>query len=110
MEDEVELQVPEINVRQLQDLLAGPNPPQLIDVRENVEVARGMIPGAVHIVMNSIPDRLAEIPRDKPVVIYCATGARSYAVAAYLLENGFADVKNLDGGIVAWSAAQPRRR
>jgi rhodanese-related sulfurtransferase len=104
-----EIQVPEINVRQLKEQLAGPNPPRLIDVREQMEVSRGMIAGAAHIPMNSIPNRLADIPQDKPVVIYCATGARSYAVAAYLMDNGYSNVANLAGGIVAWSMLQAGR-
>ena len=78
-DDEEEINVPEITALQLTELMASDNPPFLVDVREAYEVAQGMIPGGIHIPMNSIPDRLSEIPQDKPVVIYCASGARSRA-------------------------------
>lgn len=103
------MNIPEISVTQLKQQLAGPNPPHLIDVRELMEVSRGMIAGAAHIPMNSIPDRLDDIPHDKPVVIYCASGARSYAVTAYLKDNGFDNVANLEGGILAWAMSQGGR-
>jgi rhodanese-related sulfurtransferase len=109
-DDEEELVVPEITALQLTDQLAGENPPYLLDVREDWEVARGMIPGGVHIAMNTVPDHLAEIPTDRPVVVYCASGARSYAVAGYLLQNGFTDVKNLDSGIQGWAMVQRSRK
>jgi rhodanese-related sulfurtransferase len=103
MTDEDEIKVPQINAQQLKVLIESANPPFLLDVRESWEVARGMISGAKHIPMNSIPTRTGEVPRDKTVVVYCAAGARSDAVAAYLLQLGFTDVRNLEGGIIAWS-------
>jgi rhodanese-related sulfurtransferase len=106
---EEEIKVPEISAQQLNEALASERPPFLLDVREGWEVARGIIPGATHIVMNTIPARLAEIPSDKPVVVYCAAGVRSYAVAAFLLQNGFSAVQNLTGGIGAWAMTQVRR-
>ena len=107
MEDEQpEIQVPEITVQQLKEMMESTTPPVLVDVRESWEVARGMIPGALHIPMNSIPNQLDDLPRDKTIVAYCAVGARSYAVAEYLLANRFNDVKSLDGGIVAWAQLQ----
>ncbi len=109
-DDEEEIKVPEINAQQLNELMAGETPPFLLDVREAFEVARGMIPGGVHIAMNTIPDHLDDIPQDKPVVVYCASGARSYTVAAFLLQNGFSDVKNLDGGIYSWAMTQAGKK
>lgn len=109
-EDEQEVVVPDITAIQLTDQLAGDNPPYLVDVREDFEVAQGMIPGAVHIAMNTIPDNLAEFPQDRPVVIYCASGYRSYAVAAFLIQNGFTNVKNLDTGIHGWMMVQRSRK
>jgi len=109
-EDEEEINVPEITALQLTELMASDNPPFLVDVREAYEVAQGMIPGGVHIPMNSIPDRLSEIPLDKPVVIYCASGARSYAVTAFLIQNGYQDVKNLDSGIHGWAFVQRNKK
>lgn len=109
MNDEEEIKVPEINALQLNEMLVSDNPPYLLDVREAWEVSRGMIPGAAHIAMNTIPDRLTDIPNDRSVVVYCAVGSRSYAVAAFLLENGFTDVLNLEGGIGGWAMTQVKR-
>lgn len=105
-EDEEVIKIPEITALKLKELLNSPNPPYLLDVREAWEVAQGIIPGGVHIPMNSVPKRMTEIPQDKPVVVYCASGSRSYSVTAFLLENGFADVTNLEGGIHAWAMVQ----
>jgi rhodanese-related sulfurtransferase len=98
-----ELQVIEIDARDLQAMLESPDPPFLLDVREDWEVAGGQIPGAVHIPMNLLSDRLGELPRDRRIVVYCAVGQRSYMVAEYLLYQGFKDAANLDGGIMAWA-------
>lgn len=105
-EDDEEIKIPEITALKLKELLEGPNPPFLLDVREGWEVAQGMIPGGVHIPMNFVPRRMTELPQDKPIVVYCAAGSRSYSVTAFLLENGFSDVTNLEGGIHAWAAVQ----
>lgn len=79
------------------------NPPQLLDVRGDGEVRRGAIPGMIHIPMHLIPVRYGELDRERPVVVYCASGARSAQVARYLLQQGFEEVYNLSGGIQAWS-------
>ncbi len=103
MDDEgPEIQVPEINARQLKEMLESLDPPFLLDVRESWEVARGAISGATHIPMNSVPRRLDELPRDRMIVVYCAAGVRSYAVAEFLLMQGFHEVLNLDEGIGSW--------
>jgi rhodanese-related sulfurtransferase len=53
--------------------------------------------------MEEVPSKLSEFEQDKPMVIYCHTGVRSAAVAAYLLNQGFLDVKSMVGGIHAWA-------
>lgn len=75
----------------------------LLDVREPLELSIAAVVGAVHVPMRDIPVRLTELPRDKPVVVMCHSGMRSYRVAEYLLGNAFKDVFNLRGGIDAWS-------
>jgi rhodanese-related sulfurtransferase len=74
----------------------------IIDVREDEEVAAGMIPGARHIPMGTIPDRLADIPRDGEVVLVCRSGARSGRVYEYLTAQGYANLVNMNGGMLAW--------
>jgi rhodanese-related sulfurtransferase len=75
----------------------------LLDVREHPELALAAVEGALHIPMREVPGRLQEIARDKPVVVLCHSGRRSYVVADYLLGQGFQNVFNLRGGIDAWS-------
>ncbi len=81
--------------------------PLLLDVREPWELATARLHPAgttlLHIPMQQVPQRLAEIPTAQPVVCICHHGARSAQVVAFLLRQGLADVYNLDGGIDAWS-------
>jgi rhodanese-related sulfurtransferase len=77
----------------------------LLDVREDDEWAAGHIAGAVHIPMSGLLARVAEVPRDRDVVVVCKVGGRSAQVTAYLLQQGWSSVRNLDGGVVAWVSA-----
>lgn len=54
--------------------------------------------------MQSIPNRLDELPKDSPIITICHHGMRSQQVAQFLLQNGFTDVINLTGGVNAWAA------
>lgn len=77
----------------------------VVDVRSANEWATGHIPGAIHIPLGYLTDRLSEISAGRPVVLQCQTGSRS-AIAASILERaGFANVINLAGGITAWVSA-----
>lgn len=74
----------------------------LIDVREDFEVANGMIPNAVHIPMNEIPNQLEALDPQRPYTVICAGGVRSEKVCHYLLANGY-DVTNVEGGMHSWT-------
>lgn len=76
---------------------------QLLDVREPQELAIASLTIALHIPMREIPGRLAELDRDRPIVVMCHTGVRSRHVAGFLLANDFKQVFNLAGGIDAWA-------
>jgi rhodanese-related sulfurtransferase len=76
----------------------------LIDVREPDEWARGHAPGAVHVPLGQVPDRLGELPTDADVVVVCHGGGRSSRATAWLLDNGY-QCRNLTGGMVAYAAA-----
>jgi rhodanese-related sulfurtransferase len=76
----------------------------LLDVREAEEWEAGHAPGAVHVPMGVVAERVAELPLDRTVVCVCRVGGRSGAVAAALVGGGF-DVRNLGGGMLAWEAA-----
>lgn len=82
--------------------------PVVLDVREpwELQTASVMPQGftLVAIPMNEIPARLGELDSGQPVACLCHHGARSQRVAAFLSQNGFADVANVAGGIDAWSA------
>jgi rhodanese-related sulfurtransferase len=73
-----------------------------IDVREVEEYAQARIPGASLLPLSEFMARYGEIPQDRPVVLYCRTGNRSWQAAAWLASLGYDQVLNLDGGIVRW--------
>lgn len=77
----------------------------LIDVRTPMEFAAGALPGAINIPVDSMRGRLAEIPKDKPVVLYCGVGLRGYLASNILRLNGYEDVRNLIGGIKTYRTA-----
>ncbi len=85
-------------------LKASPGSYVLLDVREPDERETARIEPSIHIPMNEVPQRLAELPRDTPVVVYCHHGGRSSMVAGYLEGEGFEGVVNLTGGIDRWAA------
>lgn len=76
----------------------------IIDVREDDEWADARIPGAIHIPLASITNRAQEIPRDRPVILQCRSGNRSAGATRALLDLGFMNVLNLEGGIGDWAA------
>lgn len=92
----------DISIAEVKRRLSGDN--QLVDVREDAEVAHGMIPGAVHIPLGSLTARLAEIDPSRPVIAICRSGNRS-ARATALLESAGYRVDNMMGGMLAWSEA-----
>jgi rhodanese-related sulfurtransferase len=75
----------------------------LIDVRTADEVAHGVIDGAIHIPLHLLPLRAADIPQDKPVVMYCRSGARSAQACSFMASKGYGNMHNLSGGIMAWA-------
>lgn len=83
---------------QQQDLL-------LLDCREPDEYAHVHIEDTLHIPMGQIPDRVAELEeyKQRPIVVHCHHGGRSLRVTQWLRVQGFANVRNMTGGIDAWS-------
>src|SRR5687768_7558324 len=77
--------------------------PLVIDVREPWELQLARIPDVVHVPMNQIPARLAELSRETETIVMCHVGGRSLRVAHFLANQGFTNVANLTGGIAAWS-------
>lgn len=87
----------------LADELASDAPPLLLDVRETWEAEIAALPGSVLIPLGELDDRAGELDPAASVVVYCHLGVRSQRAAEQLASNGFADVRNLAGGIDAWS-------
>lgn len=76
----------------------------LIDVRTPGEFAAGYIPGAINIPLDQISQRLSEIPKDEPVVLYCQSGNRSNQATKLLKGEGYTEIYDL-GGISQWQSA-----
>ena len=99
-----ETPVPSIDVRAAESRLrAGEDPtPILLDVREPHEFTGGRATGATHMPLSTLGPRIGELPRDRPVFVICHSGGRSAMVTGYLLANGWTDVHNVSGGMIAW--------
>jgi rhodanese-related sulfurtransferase len=86
------------------------DPPAFLDVREPHELeAAGYIPGSIHIPMHEIQGRTDELDPSRPIVVYCASGMRSFDVGVFLLQQGFKSVSNLNGGMNAWTGPIERK-
>ncbi len=77
-------------------------PAVLLDIRERNEFLSVRVEGSLFIPMSQLGARLHEIPKDRPVMVICATGNRSMQVTGYLLGSGWIDVGNVAGGIDGW--------
>ncbi len=75
----------------------------LIDVRNDDEVARGMIEGAIHIPLALLPLKYEAFAKAERVVFYCHSGVRSSHAAAFATSKGCKNVYNLVGGVLAWA-------
>lgn len=73
----------------------------MIDVREDDEVAEGMVPGAQHIPLGDIPERFGELDKGQQYVMICRSGGRSGNACNFLSEQGY-DVVNMTGGMLDW--------
>ncbi len=93
----------EIDVATLAAQLAGDDRPALLDVREDWEHQLVALPDALHVPMGEVQARLASLPRDVPLVVYCHHGGRSAHVTELLRTQGFEQASNLAGGIDAWA-------
>lgn len=78
----------------------------MIDVREDEEVAQGMIPGARHIPLGELPNRLQEIEQTGEIIMICRSGHRSGHACEYLSQLGFKGLKNMAGGMLKWEEIQ----
>jgi rhodanese-related sulfurtransferase len=98
----------EITPRELKTRLDRSEFPLLLDVRQDWETKICRLPNAVHIPIEEIEFRAEELDPEGEIVVYCHQGVRSAAVAEYLRQRGFRDVKNLAGGLDAWASTVDR--
>jgi len=77
----------------------------MVDVRTPEEYASGTIGGAINIPVDSLRERLGEVPKDKPVMVFCRVGLRGYIASRILAANGFQECRNLSGGYETWCVA-----
>jgi molybdopterin/thiamine biosynthesis adenylyltransferase/rhodanese-related sulfurtransferase len=94
--------IPQLSVKELKQRIDAGEDVFVLDVREPYEYQIAQIGGTL-IPQNEVPNRLAEIPRDREIVVHCRSGARSQRIAEYLKQAGYPKVVNLAGGILAWS-------
>ena len=102
--EHVRADVEQVNAADAARLLEASDPPLVVDVRERDEWDEGHLPAAVHIPRGSLEFRIERAAPDRatPILVYCTVGARSAFAAKTLDEMGYANVVNLDGGIVEW--------
>jgi len=96
--------MPVIHWREMQ--MTDPDKVTILDVRTEEERANGrFIQGSLNIPVDDLRDRLDEIPKNKPIFVYCAVGLRGYLALQILTQRGFTEVKNLSGGYKTYSIA-----
>ncbi len=77
----------------------------VVDVREEWEYAQGHIPGATLIPLGTLEGRVDDIPTDRPVVLVCRSDNRSGQAQRYLIDQGFDNIHNMTGGMIAWESS-----
>jgi hydroxyacylglutathione hydrolase len=81
-------------------------PPLLVDVRAAGERQKKHIAGSVSLPLSQLGQRVAELPTDRPLLVYCAGGYRSSIAASLLQQHGLTRVSEIAGGITAWEAGK----
>jgi molybdopterin/thiamine biosynthesis adenylyltransferase/rhodanese-related sulfurtransferase len=101
---QVKAEIEEVDAREAHGLLESATPPLFVDVRERDEWTEGHIPGAVHVPRGHLESRIEQAAPDRtrPVLLYCAVGARSAFAAKTLEELGYESVSSLAGGFTDW--------
>jgi hydroxyacylglutathione hydrolase len=87
------------------EFLASHEQPLAVDVRNPHERGKKYVPGSTSMPLNHLPDRMGELPKDRPLLVYCAGGYRSSIAASLLQRHGFSGVSEIAGGIAAWESA-----
>lgn len=89
-----------------QRLQAGDPKPLVVDVREPAEFAAGHIAEAQLVPLGTVEEGLANVPKDKEIILVCRSGNRSGQAQARLAQRGYTNLTNVEGGMLAWERAQ----
>ncbi len=98
--------LPTMSVHELSEVLKKPDAPFVLDVRTDGEWSAGHIDGAKHVQVGLLPDRMKEVPKDRPVAVICGSGYRSSIASSLLKKQGYDNITNVMGGMGAWKAAK----
>ncbi len=90
------------SAQQVMDAVNSGKKLRLVDVREPYEFAEGHIPGAELIPLGQVPTALNKIGKEETIVVVCRSGARSMRAAQFLASHGYANVINMQGGMLSW--------
>lgn len=96
-----------VDAKEASELLSADPKPTILDIRKDFEFKAGNIPGAISLDLHGegFKEELAKHPKDKPILVHCASGGRSTESLKHFKSLGFQDVYHLDGGFRAWQAA-----
>ncbi len=97
--------VPSVDVKQAAEMQGDDGGALIVDVREPNEYAQIRARGAVLLPLGRLNGRVRDLPRDREILLMCRTGGRSANATQFLAANGFENVTNVSGGIVAWHNA-----
>lgn len=95
----------EIEVTELAKLKESNESIRVIDIRQPAELSSGIIPGAEALPMHTIPLRMSELDREVKLIMVCRSGARSAQACMFLQQQGYDNVYNLRGGMMAWAGS-----
>jgi rhodanese-related sulfurtransferase len=95
--------VREISVEDLREKRDRGEMPALLDVREPHEYALSDLPGSIKVPLGTLPRSLEKVPKDRELVVYCRSGARSANAVQFLQQVGYEKAVNLAGGVNAWA-------
>ncbi len=94
--------VPSVDVKQAHEMLGDEGGALIVDVREPNEYNQIRAKGAVLLPLGRLNNRVGDLPRDREILLMCRTGGRSSNATQFLAANGFENVTNVSGGIMAW--------
>ena len=96
----------DITAPELKQRLQAGETPHIIDVRETWEAEESRITGSQNIPLGTLPTKLDDLEdlKDQEIIVHCKSGGRSASAKAFLTQQGFTNVRNLEGGMLAYQA------